>query len=72
MENEKIIIQIASEVDPNLLRMPNNSLEDIETGRAVFPAFSYTKEQPGISARLQRKERGVYLILIFTAFDHAE
>ncbi len=33
--NEKIMIQDASEVDPNLLRMLNRGLEDIEAGRTL-------------------------------------
>lgn len=35
MEKEKIIVQDASEVDPNLLRMLNRGLEDIEAGRTL-------------------------------------
>ena len=33
--DEKIMIQDASEVDPNLLRMLNRGLEDIEAGRTL-------------------------------------
>ena len=35
MSEERIIIQDASEVDPNLLRMLNRGLEDIESGRTL-------------------------------------
>ena len=35
MPDEKIHIQDASEVDPNLLRMLDRGLEDIEAGRTV-------------------------------------
>ena len=35
MKNEKIMIQNASEVDPNLLQMLNRGLEDIEAGRTL-------------------------------------
>ena len=35
MLDEKIIIQDASEIDPNLLRMLDRGLEDIEAGRTV-------------------------------------
>ena len=35
MKDENIIIQDASEVDPNLLRMLNRGLEDIEAGRML-------------------------------------
>ena len=35
MLNEKIVIQDASEVDPNLLRMLNRGLEDTEAGRTL-------------------------------------
>ena len=33
--DEKIMIQDASEVDPNLLRMLNRGLEDLEAGRTL-------------------------------------
>ena len=35
MADEKITIQDASEVDPNLLRMLDRGLEDIEVGRTL-------------------------------------
>ncbi len=35
MADEKIIIQDASEVDPNLLRMLDRGVEDIEAGRTL-------------------------------------
>ena len=35
MADEKIIIQDASEVDPNLLRMLDRGLEAIEAGRTL-------------------------------------
>lgn len=35
MLDEKMIIQDASEVDPNLLRMLDRGLEDIEAGRTL-------------------------------------
>lgn len=35
MSDEKIIIQDAAEVDPNLLRMLDRGLEDIEAGRTL-------------------------------------
>lgn len=35
MIDEKITIQDASEVDPNLLRMLDRGLEDIEAGRTL-------------------------------------
>jgi predicted transcriptional regulator len=35
MVDEKITIQDASEVDPNLLRMLDRGLEDIEYGRTL-------------------------------------
>ncbi len=35
MVDEKIIIQDAAEVDPNLLRMLDRGLEDIEAGRTL-------------------------------------
>lgn len=35
MLDEKFIIQDASEVDPNLLRMLDRGLEDIEAGRTL-------------------------------------
>ncbi len=35
MEEEKIIVQDASEVDPNLLRILNRGLEDIEAGKTL-------------------------------------
>ena len=35
MNEEKITIQDASEVDPNLLRMLDRGLEDIEAGRTL-------------------------------------
>ena len=35
MADEKITIQDASEVDPNLLRMLDSGLEDIEAGRTL-------------------------------------
>ncbi len=35
MEEAKMIAQDASEVDPNLLRMLNRGLEDIEAGRTL-------------------------------------
>ncbi len=35
MRNEKIVVRDASETDPNLLRMLNRGLEDIEAGRAL-------------------------------------
>jgi predicted transcriptional regulator len=35
MADEKIIIQDASEVDPNLLCMLDGGLEDIEAGRTL-------------------------------------
>ncbi len=35
MIDEKIVIQDASEVDPNLLRMLDRGLEDIEAGRIL-------------------------------------
>ena len=35
MADEKITIQDASEVDPNLLRMLDRGLEDIEAGRTL-------------------------------------
>lgn len=35
MVDEKITIQDASEVDPNLLRMLDRGLEDIEAGRTL-------------------------------------
>ena len=35
MLDEKIIIQDASEADPNLLRMLDRGLEDIEAGRTL-------------------------------------
>ena len=35
MKEEKLIIRDASEADPNLLRMLNRGLEDIEAGRTL-------------------------------------
>lgn len=35
MADEKITIQDAAEVDPNLLRMLDRGLEDIEAGRTL-------------------------------------
>ena len=35
MKEDRIIVQDASEVDPNLLRMLNRGLEDIEAGRTL-------------------------------------
>ena len=35
MSDERIIIQDASEADPNLLRMLDRGLEDIEAGRVL-------------------------------------
>ena len=35
MDIEKITVQDASETDPNLLRMLNRGLEDIESGRTL-------------------------------------
>ena len=35
MNDERITIQDASEVDPNLLRMLDRGLEDIEAGRVL-------------------------------------
>ena len=35
MVDEKITIQDASEVDPNMLRMLDRGLEDIEAGRTL-------------------------------------
>ena len=35
MVDEKIVIQDAAEVDPNLLRMLDRGLEDIEAGRTL-------------------------------------
>ena len=35
MLDEKIIIQDSSEVDPNLLRLLDRGLEDIEAGRTL-------------------------------------
>ncbi len=35
MKDEKINIRDASETDPNLLRMLNRGLEDIEAGRTL-------------------------------------
>ena len=35
MVDEKITIQDASEIDPNLLRMLDRGLEDIEAGRTL-------------------------------------
>ncbi len=35
MSEEKIIVQDASETDPNLLRMLNRGLEDIEAGKTL-------------------------------------
>ena len=35
MRNDKIIVRDASETDPNLLRMLNRGLEDIEAGRTL-------------------------------------
>ncbi len=35
MADEKITVQDASEVDPNLLRMLDRGLEDIEAGRTL-------------------------------------
>ncbi len=35
MQDEKIIIQDASETDPNLLRMLDRGIEDIEAGRVL-------------------------------------
>ncbi len=35
MINERIIVQDASETDPNLLRMLDRGLEDIEAGRTL-------------------------------------
>ena len=35
MIKDKVIIQDASEVDPNLLRMLDRGLEDIEAGRTL-------------------------------------
>ena len=35
MDIEKITVLDASEVDPNLLRMLNRGLEDIESGRTL-------------------------------------
>ena len=35
MKDDKIIVQDVSETDPNLLRMLNRGLEDIEAGRTL-------------------------------------
>ena len=35
MDIERITVQDASETDPNLLRMLNRGLEDIESGRTL-------------------------------------
>ena len=35
MDIEKITVRDASEVDPNLLRLLNRGLEDIESGRTL-------------------------------------
>ena len=35
MEDKKVLIQDASETDPNLLRMLDRGIEDIEAGRTV-------------------------------------
>ena len=35
MLDEKVIIQDTSEVDPNLLRMLDRGIEDIEAGRSL-------------------------------------
>ena len=58
--DEKIMIQDASEVDPNLLRMLNRGLEDIEAGRTL-PHKEAMEEVRRIRAerRQARAERGV-------------
>ncbi len=60
MNDEKIIIQDASEVDPNLLRMLNRGLEDIEAGRSL-PHNEAMKEVRKIRAdrRRARSNMGV-------------
>lgn len=59
MADEKIIIQDASEVDPNLLRMLDRGLEDIEEGRAL-PHDEAMKEVRRIreARRLARSNTG--------------
>lgn len=58
--DEKIMIQDASEVDPNLLRMLNRGLEDIEAGRTL-PHKEAMEEVRRIRAerRQARAEMGV-------------
>lgn len=53
MENEKITILDASETDPNLLRMLNRGLEDIEAGRAL-PHKEAMEEVKRIQAERRR------------------
>ncbi|MBR1634593.1 MAG: hypothetical protein IJ682_05960 [Lachnospiraceae bacterium] len=43
MVDEKITIQDASEVDPNLLRMLDRGLEDIEAGRTLSHEAAMTE-----------------------------
>ena len=50
MVDEKLTIQDASEVDPNLLRMLDRGLEDIEAGRTLPTAGKSLKpSQPSLS-----------------------
>ena len=62
--DEKIMIQDASEVDPNLLRMLNRGLEDIEAGRTL-PHKEAMEEVRRIRAerRQARDEIGVIRVL---------
>lgn len=60
MIDEKITIQDASEVDPNLLRMLDRGLEDIEAGRTL-PHREAMDEVRRIreSRRIARTDTGV-------------
>ena len=43
MKDEKIIFQDTSEMDPNLLRMLDRGLEDIEAGRKYMKVYRQMK-----------------------------
>ena len=58
MQNEKITIQDASEADPNLLRMLNRGLEDIEAGRTL-PHDEAVKEVRKIRADRRQARSGM-------------
>ena len=53
--DERIVIQDASEVDPNLLRMLDRGLEDIDAGRTLSHKEAMTEVQRIREARRQAR-----------------